>query len=99
MELTRNLIKVEEAAEILTCGPDTVRALIREGKLPVFNIHKKVVRLDRRDVEEYLRSCCSCRGRSSSRVRAYSRKKRSSPALQTSSSSRCSRHRSCQFLN
>ena len=60
MELTRNLIKIEEAAEILTCGTDTVRALIREGKLPVFNIHKKVVRLDRRDVEEYLRSCCSC---------------------------------------
>ena len=60
MELTRNLIKIEEAAEILTCGTDTVRALIREGKLPVFRIHDKVVRLDRRDVEEYLRSCCSC---------------------------------------
>ncbi len=60
MELTRNLIKIEEAAEILTCGTDTVRALIREGKLPVFRIHEKVVRLDRRDVEEYLRNCCSC---------------------------------------
>lgn len=60
MELTKNLIKIEEAAEILTCGTDTVRALIREGKLPVFRIHKNVTRLDRRDVEEYLRSCCQC---------------------------------------
>lgn len=50
------LLTKAQAAEMLTVSLDTLDRLIRAGKIPVYRISDKIIRLDRADVTVYLES-------------------------------------------
>lgn len=52
----RTLINVAAAAEILSVSEETVRNLVKAGKLPAYQINAKLTRFDVEDVYSYLES-------------------------------------------
>lgn len=48
-------ITVEEAAEALRCSPDTVKDLIRRGRLPAYRIGRAMTRITEEDLWNYVR--------------------------------------------
>lgn len=48
------LLKIPEAAEILSISPLTVRKLISEGKLPAVRIGNKSIRVRKSDLREFV---------------------------------------------
>lgn len=54
--MERELWTVAQTAEHLGCSEDTVRRLIRAGKIPAVNISARLTRVFPEDVEIYLRS-------------------------------------------
>ena len=53
---SRELWTVAQAAEVLGCSEDTVRRLIKAGKLASVNVSARLTRIFPEDVEEYLQS-------------------------------------------
>lgn len=53
--MDRELWTVAQAAEFLGCSEDTVRRLIRAGKIPAVNVSVRLTRVFPQDVEMYLR--------------------------------------------
>ena len=53
--MIKPVMTVEEVAEILQVNPQTVRKLIKEGKLKSFYVGS-LVRIRKEDLEEYMRS-------------------------------------------
>jgi len=45
------LLKVTEAAEFLSVHPNTVRKLIKSGKLPALRLGPKTIRIRKSDLE------------------------------------------------
>ena len=48
------LIKKQEACEILSISMNTLEKLIREGRIPAYRIAEKSIRLSREDLQAYL---------------------------------------------
>lgn len=51
-----NFMTIDDAAVFLAVKPGTVRAAIRRGRLRGYRIGRRVIVLDRADVEAYRRS-------------------------------------------
>jgi excisionase family DNA binding protein len=47
-----NLLKVTEAADFLSVHPNTVRKLIKSGKLPALRLGPKTIRIRIEDLKE-----------------------------------------------
>lgn len=54
--MPRELWTVAQTAEYLGCSEDTVRRLIRAGKIPAVNVSARLTRIFPEDVDVYLRS-------------------------------------------
>ena len=47
-------ISINQAADLISAHPNTVRNLISSGKLPAFRIGSKLVRISKKDLEAVL---------------------------------------------
>lgn len=51
-----DLLTKDQAAELLGVSRDTLDKLVSTGKLPYYRISERIVRIDRADVIDYIRS-------------------------------------------
>ena len=51
------LITTAQAAELLGVHPETVRRIIADGRLRVYKINKRSLRIDPADLEAYVATC------------------------------------------
>ena len=53
----KQLLTVNDAAELLNVTPQMVRALIKNGKLGSYKIGQRSTRISPAHIDEYLKSC------------------------------------------
>lgn len=53
----KQLLTVNDAAELLNVTPQMVRALIKNGKLGSYKIGQRSTRISQEDLDKYLESC------------------------------------------
>lgn len=53
----KQLLTVNDAAELLNVTPQIVRALIKNGKLGSYKIGRRSTRISQEDLDKYLESC------------------------------------------
>ena len=53
----KQLLTVNDAAELLNVTPQMVRALIKNGKLGSYKICQRSTRISQEDLDKYLESC------------------------------------------
>lgn len=51
-----DMITKKEAAQLLTVSPHTLDAMLAKGLIPFYRVGPRMIRLDRADVDRYLKS-------------------------------------------